>query len=287
MTETTTPPNAVAREIGRFGVWRHGPGLDPDLAAGIEDLGYGAIWVGVAPEDGLSQVERLLDATDCITIATGIQNIWRSTPAEIAEAYHRVQARHPGRFLLGLGVGHSERTGERYRRPYTAMVEYLDELDALGVPAERRVLAALGPRMLRLAADRAAGSHPYLTTPQHTADARRIMGPGPALAPSHMVVLEADPARARQIAREALGPGYLRLGNYLRNLERWGFSRAELADGGSDRVMDELALHGGAAEIAASLARHLDAGADHVAIQALPTDQDPLPTLKALAAELF
>lgn len=287
MTEITTPPSAVAREIGRFGVWRHGPGLDPELAAGIEKLGYGAVWVGVAPEDGLALVESLLDATEHITIATGIQNIWRSTPAELAESYHRVEARHPGRFLLGLGVGHSERTGARYQRPYSSMVEYLDELDALDVPADRRVLAALGPKMLALSADRAAGSHPYLTTPQHTVDARRIMGPRAVLAPSHMVVLESDPALARQIARDALGPGYLRLGNYLRNLEQWGFSSAELADGGSDRVMDELAIHGSAREIADSLGRHLEAGADHVAIQALPTDRDPFPALKALAAELF
>ena len=169
-------------ELGQAGIWRHPSGLTPELAAEAEALGYGAIWVGGSPPGDLGVVERLLDMTERIVVATGIVNVWQDDAATVGASYHRITARHPGRFLLGLGIGHPEAT-QRYRQPYATLVSYLDRLDDLKVPAEGRVLAALGPRVLRLSAERAAGAHPYLVTPEHTRQARQILGDGPLLAP--------------------------------------------------------------------------------------------------------
>lgn len=154
MTETT----AETPQLGQFGVWRHAGGLAPEVGAAIESAGYGAIWIGGSPPADLDVAERLLDATSTITVATGIVNIWTAPADEIATSFHRLEARHPGRFLLGIGVGHPEQPGLNYSKPYAALVEYLDALDAAGVPAGRRVLAALGPKVLELSAARAAGA---------------------------------------------------------------------------------------------------------------------------------
>ncbi|MFC4605684.1 LLM class F420-dependent oxidoreductase [Rhodococcus kronopolitis] len=272
--------------LGRIGVWRHAYGLTPEFVQSVERLGYGTLWLGGSPPADLAIAEAVLDATTTLTVATGITNIWVSPAAEVAESFHRLEARHPGRFLLGVGVGHPEASADVYAKPYQAVVTYLDELDAAGVPAGRRVLAALGPRMLRLAADRAAGAHPYLTTPEHTREARELLGPAPLLAPEHKVVLDTDPVAARAVGRPPVDNPYLHLRNYVANLTRLGFTAGELADGGSDRVIDALVAHGDATAIAARLTEHLDAGANHVAVQVLPVDRDELPALAALAESL-
>jgi probable F420-dependent oxidoreductase len=270
----------MAIELGRIGIWRHATGLTPELAAEVEALGYGAIWIGSSPGGDLRLAEQLLDATDHIAVATGIVNVWKDDAATVGASYHRIAARHPGRFLLGLGIGHPEAT-QQYRQPYTTLVSYLDELDDLGVPAEARVLAALGPKVLELAARRTAGAHPYLVTPDHTRQARQLLGAGPLLAPEQKVVLETDPDRARAIGRPRVQKPYLGLSNYLANLRRLGWTDADLADGGSDRLIDALVLHGDAEAIGRGIAAHVDAGADHVAIQVL--GPDPLTALRALA----
>jgi probable F420-dependent oxidoreductase len=273
--------------LGRFGVWLGSAKLSPELASTIEGLGYGAVWMGSAPGD-LQLAEQLLDATTTLTVATGIVNIWTYDAASVAAACHRVQARHPGRFLLGIGVGHPEATGARYAKPYQALVQYLDELDAAQVPLDRRVLAALGPKVLRLSADRSAGAHPYLTTPEHTRGAREILGAGVLLAPEQKVVVDRDPVRARSIGRAVVEKPYLGLVNYTNNLRSLGYTDEDLAGGGSDRLIDDLVAHGDAASIAARLTAHLDAGADHVSIQPLTAaGADPVPGLTELAEVLF
>ena len=269
-------------ELGRYGIWRTQRALDPELAVEVEALGYGAIWVGGSPPGDLALVESMLDATQRIAVATGIVNMWSTPAEEVAASYQRIEAKHPGRFLLGVGIGHPEATKE-YRSPYATMVDYLDRLDEAGVPVAGRALAALGPKALRLSADRTAGAHPYLTTPQHTRAAREVLGTGPLLAPEQKVVLEADPERARAIGRPPVARPYLQLVNYTNSLKRLGWTDDDIADGGSDALIDALAVHGGAAAVAAGLTAHLDAGADHVCAHVLSADGDPLPTLRALA----
>lgn len=264
-------------------MWRSSRTATQDVAVGVERLGYGALWLGGATAD-LELPEQVLDATEHLVIATGIVNIWRTTPDELAASFHRVERRHPGRFLLGIGAGHPE-SAARYHTPYTAIVETLDALESLGVPLGRVALAALGPRMLRLAAERTAGAHPYLTTPDHTRSARAVMGDGALLAPEQKVMLTTDAASARSVGHRVVGP-YLDLANYRANLARMGFSEASLADGGNDALIDALVAHGDAATIARRLDEHLEAGADHVAIQVLPGRDDPLPALAAIAAAL-
>jgi probable F420-dependent oxidoreductase len=270
-------------QLGRIGFWRHPSALTPEVVAEVEALGYGAIWLGGSPGGDLKVVDDLLDTTDHIAVATGIVNVWKDDAATIAADYHRIAARHPDRFLLGLGIGHPEAVNE-YQKPYATLVSYLDQLDELKVPVEGRALAALGPRVLKLAAERTAGAHPYLVTPEHTRQARQIMGPGPLLAPEQKVVLETDPERARAIGRPRVAKPYLGLTNYVSNLRRLGWTDADLADGGSDALIDALAVHGDADALARGVTAHLDAGADHVAVQILA--RDPLPTLRALAGSL-
>jgi probable F420-dependent oxidoreductase len=272
-------------DVGRYGIWRGQQGLGPEFAAEVEALGYSAIWIGGSPSGDLALAESLLDATQRIVIATGIVNMW-STPAEEAAAsYHRIAAKHPDRFLLGVGIGHPEAVKE-YRSPYATMVDYLDRLDDAEVPASGRALAALGPKALRLAADRTAGAHPYLTTPEHTREAREIVGAGVLLAPEQKVVLDTDAERARAIGRPVVERPYLKLVNYRSNLLRLGFSEADL-DTGSDALIDALVAHGDAGAVAARLTAHLDAGADHVCAQVLTADgADPLPALRELSVAL-
>jgi probable F420-dependent oxidoreductase len=270
-------------ELGNIGIWLWRNILDDELATEVERLGYGAIWIGGSPPGDLELAERLLDATSNVVVATGIVNIWRDDAATVAESYHRIARKHPDRFLLGIGVGHPEATAA-YTRPYAALTGYLDALDDAGVPAERRALAALGPKVLRLAAERTAGAHPYLTTPDHTRQARELLGDGPLLAPEHKVVLEQDAERARAIARHTVRR-YLGTRNYARNLQRIGYTEADLADGGSDRLIDDLALHGDPATVARGITAHLDAGADHVCVQVLGDDRRA--GYRALAAELL
>jgi probable F420-dependent oxidoreductase len=253
-------------ELGRYGVFGRSSTLTAERARMLESLGYGTVWEGGSPPAELAHVAAILDATTTLKVATGIVNVWTAKAADVARSYHRLEAAHPGRFLLGIGVGHPE-ANATYHSPYQALVEYLDVLDAEGVPAGRRVLAALGPRVLRLAAARAAGAHPYLVTPEHTRQARAILGPDKLLAPEQRVVLEADPARARAIGRPTVVSPYLGLTNYTTNLRRLGFSADDVAGEGSDRLIDALVVSGDDAEIKRRLEAHHDAGADHVAVQ--------------------
>ncbi|MEV0354639.1 LLM class F420-dependent oxidoreductase [Nocardia sp. NPDC050697] len=270
-------------DLGKFGVWRGYQGFTPEDARELEKLGFGALWLGGSPPAELPVVESLLEATDSLVVGTSIVNIWTAAAKRTAESFHRIDQRFPGRFLLGVGAGHREANGTEAIKPYDALVQYLDELDDAGVPKERRALAALGPRVLELARDRTAGALPYLTPPEHTRNARATLGAGSLLVAEQKVVLEEDAERAREIAR-GMVPMYLGLVNYVNNLRRLGFTEEDLAEPGSDKLIDTLAVHGSPAEVADGVLAHLDAGADHVAIQAL--NKDYLPALRALREKL-
>jgi probable F420-dependent oxidoreductase len=274
-----------ARQLGRFGVWRSASLVTPQLAAEIERLGFGTLWLGSSPAGDLVQAEELLDATTTLTLATSIVNMWQDQPEDVAGSFARVQRRHPGRFLLGVGAGHREAT-QRYARPYETLARYLDVLQAGEVPRGSLVLAALGTKVLGLARDRAAGAIPYLVPPEHTRRARAVLGSGPLLAPEHKVVLDTDPVRARALGRTTVQP-HLGMVNYTSNLRRLGWSEEDLSGDGSDNLVDTLVAHGSPAEIAGQLTRHLDAGADHVCLHLITEEgTDPLPGYRALAPAL-
>lgn len=278
--------------LGTFGAWFN-PSVDDDsrvrFTIEAEALGYGTAWLGLGRRvlSDLALVERALDATKTIVVATAIVNMWTNEPAPIAASYQRIVAKHPDRFLLGVGVGHPESI-ERFDKPYDVMVSYLDGLDQAGVPLEGRILAALGPKALELARDRAVGTHPYLVVPEHTRSARRILGPGPVLAPAHAVVLDTDGRRARRIGRDFVAGPYLDRRNYVNNLLRHGFTPDDVAGRGSDRLIDALVAHGSEEEVRTELSAHLAAGADHVGIQVLTEPGgDPMPGYHALARVLW
>lgn len=268
--------------LGRFGSF--GRGVSPLQAEEIETLGYGAIWVGGSPPAELDWVEPILDNTTTLQVATGIVNIWTAAPGPVADSFHRIEAAHPGRFLLGIGVGHPEAL-QQYRKPLDALTAYLDKLDEYGVPRGRRVVAALGPKVLTLAAVRSSGAHPYLTTPEHTAQARELIGPEAFLAPEHKVVLTTDPGNARRAGREALAV-YLNLANYLNSWKRLGFSDQDVTKPGSDHLVDSVVAYGTPEQIAARLTEHLEAGADHVPVQVLTSPDKLVSALAALAGPL-
>ncbi|CAL9463454.1 hypothetical protein SUDANB108_02699 [Streptomyces sp. enrichment culture] len=283
----------VKEAVGRYGIWSVGlRSEDPDrrgeraeAAAELEELGYGAVWLG--GNSSAAHAAPLVEATSALTVGTSIQSIWQHEPDAAGRAFAELEAARPGRFLLGLGVSHAKRV-EQYARPYSALVAHLDGLDAAGVPAQRRLLAALGPKSLRLARDRAAGSIPYLVTPEHTAHAREILGEEPLLAPELGVVPETDPDRARALAREFLEL-YLPLPNYTNNFLRHGFTEEDLKDGGSDRLVDALFAWGDDEAIRRKIDSFLDAGADHVALQVVngePRDALPRKAWRDLAALL-
>ena len=278
-----TTPELLKPNVGRYGVWTGGP-VKPEQAAEIEKLGYGAVWVGGSPAAELKFAEPILEATESMTLATGIVNIWSSPADEVAESYHRIEKAYPGRFLLGIGVGHPEHAND-YRKPHEALVEYLDALDQAGVPTSRRVIAALGPKVLKLAAQRSAGAHPYLTTPEHTAQAHDLLGPSVFLAPEHKVVLTTDADEAREIGRKTV-EFYLDLSNYVSNWKRLGFTDEDVTKPGSDKLIDAVVAYGTPEQIAARLGEHLRSGADHVAIQVLGGWDRLIPTLTELAEPL-
>jgi probable F420-dependent oxidoreductase len=277
-----TDVSELKPNLGRFGVWTAGA-VTPEQAADIEKLGYGAVWVGGSPSADLA-FEPILEATETLQVATGIVNVWASAAGEVAESYHRIEKAYPGRFLLGIGIGHPEHT-EEYRKPYDVLVEYLDALDAAKVPTSRRVIAALGPKVLELSAKRSAGAHPYLTTPEHTAQAHQLIGNTVFLAPEHKVVLARDAAQAREIGRETV-EFYLGLSNYVNNFKRLGFTDHDVEKPGSDKLVDAVVAHGTPDDIAKRLQEHVDAGADHVCLQVLGGADALIPTLAELAGPL-
>jgi probable F420-dependent oxidoreductase len=285
-------------DIGRIGIWS-GPLRRGDrnealsAAAEIEALGFKTAWMPGGEEGMGEHIANILDATSHLIVATGIVNIWFHPPAEAAALYCDVQRSHPGRLVLGIGVGHAPLVDRdnpgRYRQPIMFTARYLDELDAgpNHVPVRDRVLAAFGPRMMDLARERTAGAHPYLVTPEHTVWARQILGPDSLLAPEQHVILEQDPARAREIAREYLNT-YWGLPNYINNFRRMGFGDDDFRNGGSDRIVDALVVWGDMDHILERIQQHFDAGADHVCLQVLTAGKRGFPVdgWRKLAAAL-
>ncbi|WP_052685282.1 TIGR03620 family F420-dependent LLM class oxidoreductase [Lentzea aerocolonigenes] len=248
--------------MDKFGVWAQTGtwAARIDDAAWLEELGYGTLWVGGSPDADLHVPEYLLDASKTINVATGIVNVWTSEPEDVSHSFQRIGS---DRLFIGIGAGHRQ-VNQGYEKPYARLESYLDRLE---VPVDKVLLAALGPKVLGLAASRTAGAHPYLVPVEHTAAARAILG-DKLLAPEVTVVVEDDPATARAIARKRLEI-YLSLTNYTGNWRRYGFEDADFADGGSDRLVDTLFAWGTPDQVAARLREHLVAGADHVAIQFL------------------
>jgi len=278
----------LRKTLGPLGIWMYSPasaGLDPEsYGRQIEAAGFTSVWIPAvnSPAD-LAAVEPLLAATQRLVLGTGISSVWAWQASELAAECQRLESLYPGRFILGLGVSHAplvEATGQQYVRPYTKMVRYLDELGDLAVPV---VLAALGPRMLELSRDRAAGAHPYFTPPEHTARARQILGAAPLLIPEIAVALaagDAGAAHAKDYAQR-----YLQLPNYTSNLRRLGYAEADVTGGGSDRLLSDVVPHG-MQDVQARIAGHLRAGADHVVIQLLGEGGRLAPGDLAALAEL-
>ena len=284
-------------ELSGTGIWsaplRYGDaGQAAEAAAELEELGYTALWIPDVGGPVLDSVENLLNATKTATIATGILNLWMHEPAEVAAAHARLTAAHGRRFLLGIGVSHAPLIDSKapgtYRKPLAATAAFLDGLDSAEQPvaAADRVLAALGPKMLRLAADRSRGAHPYLVTPEHTATARERLGDGPLLLPEQAAILSTDADAARKIGRNFLR-SYLQLPNYANNLLRTGFTEDEVASI-SDRLVDAIVVWGNEEAILARVDEHKAAGADHVCVQILDADPSalPLPQWRRLAPVL-
>ncbi len=289
-------------DLGRYGIWTSALDRQPaevarSEARRLESLGYTTLWVGESfRREALANSSLLLAATTRLQIATGIASIWardaqamRAGQLTLAEAY-------PDRFLLGLGVSHVPLVnprGHSYNRPYSAMRDYLAAMSEAQYDAPRpvseplTVLAALGPRMLELAAQRADGAHPYFVPTAHTTQARAILGPGKLLCPEQAVVLDDDQERARSVARRHTG-SYLRLPNYRHNLQRLGFSEEEMGNGGSDRLVDAVVACGNVKKVAERIREHVRCGADHVAIQVLREDPGEVPVAQweELAGEL-
>jgi len=270
--------------FGQVGIWRRRH-AGVEGVEEIEALGYSATWVGGSPS--LADVRPYLERTSTMTIATGILNVWQHEPAAVAAGHAELTRDFDGRFLLGIGIGHPEATSD-YTRPLTTMRAFFDGLDAAqpSVPSAQRVAAALGPKMLDLAAERSLGAHTYFITPDHTRFARERVGPDALVAPEVAVVVEPDPDVARAIARE-YAASYLSLSNYARNLLRFGFDERDIADGGSDRLIDTVIPHGSAEAIAEAVRAHFDAGADHVCVQPLGHGAHPADDYRALAAALI
>jgi probable F420-dependent oxidoreductase len=272
-------------ELGRIGIWHSRNKGGPGVVTELEALGYGAFWLGGSPS--IEQARPYVEASSTIPVITGILNVWQHDPADVAREYTKLKRDHPDRFLLGIGIGHPEATSD-YTRPLKTMREFLDGLDAAEtpVPKDERVIAALGPKMLDLAKERTLGTHPYFIDAQHTRFARERLGEGTLVAPEVAVVVEEDPETARKLAREYAAM-YLGLSNYTRNLLRFGYTEQDIADGGSDRLIDAVIPHGSAEQIAEAIQAHFDAGADHVCLQPLGHGPEPLEDFRALAAALL
>jgi probable F420-dependent oxidoreductase len=278
--------------LGRVGLWTFQLDLQPasaarETAAELEELGYPTIWLPEAVgREPFVNSAMLLGATERMMVATGIIGIWGRDAMTMAAGHLTLNEAFEGRFLLGIGVSHQPMVdfvrGHQYDKPLTKMREYLEAMDKVIYvaprPADepRRVLAALGPKMLELAAAKALGAHPYFVPVEHTAFAREVLGDGPMLCPEQAVVLNTDPEQARAAARLHMAT-YLTLPNYTNNLRRLGWTDDDLADGGSDKLVDAIVAWGDEAAIQDRVRAHLDAGADHVAVQVLGENAAALP----------
>jgi len=288
----------IRERLGRVGVWLASlrpATIEQERAAArrIESVGYGSLWAGevIGGKEAFAHQSVLLNATEQILTGTGIANIWARHPATMQAGAATLGAAFPGRFVLGIGVSHApivERSGQTYDRPFTRMVEYLNGMDRVtgDVPVTEipvpRVLAALGPKMLALARDRADGAHPYFVPVEHTPVARQILGPDRLLIPEQAVVLSTDAEQARSVARSHTTT-YLRLPNYVNNLRRLGYSDEDLAGAGSDRLVDAIVAWGDEEQIANRVRAHLQAGADHVLLQPLGDLSSAVAQLERLA----
>ena len=265
---------SIRGQLGKVGVWSRSPYFyaaeqATNLAAAAEELGYGSLWIpGFDGGHVFDRCRMALEASSRLTVATGVVNIWRHEPAEVARTVSKLRADSGGRFLLGIGGSHRFLIGEEYDRisPLAKMRNYLDDLDTAGLPEQDRLLGALGPRMLALSAERTAGAHPTFIPPEFTAAAREVLGEEPLLVPEVTVILESDPVAARAYARKFAGL-YFKGPNYANMLRRFGFTDEDFAGEGSDRLIDAVVVWGDSETIAARIRAHLDAGADHVAVQ--------------------
>jgi probable F420-dependent oxidoreductase len=276
--------------LGKIAVWTSvrqwpaDPGAIADAAAELEALGFTAAWIGGSTGQ-FPVVDAILAATTSLVVATGVTQVWVNPAVEVAARHHELSTAHPGRFILGLGVGHAPAVtaaGQKYEHPLQKLASYLDELDRAEQPVRpsERVIAALRPKALALAAVRAGGAHPYNVPPGHTAKARAALGPGALLVPEHKAFFCTDPSAARTVARRALAI-YLGLPNYVNNLRQFGFDDDDFAGGGSDRLIDTLVAWGSDEAVGARVKEHLDAGANQVALQVLTTSEQPgLPRLE-------
>jgi probable F420-dependent oxidoreductase len=275
-------------DFGDFGVWtsyrRIGEENAGEAARAGEDAGLGTLWLGGSPR--LEETRPLLLGSETLTIGTSIVNIWGYDPADLVAEYAALEADFPGRLCVGIGVGHPEATSD-YRRPLSSLEAFLDGIDAAAepIPAERRIIAALGPKMLAMSARRSLGTIPYFSSVDHTRFSRDTVGPDALVIPEIACVIDEDVERARATARE-YAQLYLGLSNYTNALLEHGFGQADIEDGGSDRLIDHVIPHGTADEVAAAARAHVEAGADHVALQALGAEGVPAAEWQALATAL-
>jgi probable F420-dependent oxidoreductase len=264
-------------DFGEYGAWTSYRAIGEEnagaAAAAAEAAGMGTFWLGGSPR--LAEVRGLLEGSEQLTIATSVVNIWAYDPADLAREYTDLEADFPGRTCVGIGVGHPEATSD-YKRPLTALEGFLDGVDAAAksIPVERRIVAALGPKMLAMSARRSLGTIPYFSSVDHTRAARAAVGPDALVIPEVAYVLDEDVERARATARR-YAKVYLGLRNYTNALLDHGFEQADIEDGGTDRLIDHVIPHGSAADVAATVRAHREAGADHVALQALGADGVP------------
>lgn len=265
--------SAAAAGFGRLGIWSGAPRFAPDggglrVTRLLEDLGYSAVWVPGGVDDGvLASFDPLLEGTSAIKLCTGILNIWKHEPADVAAWFDAHSPAQKARLMLGLGASHGPLIGDAYQKPFAKMAAFLDGLEAAGMAMDHLCLGAHGPKMLAMAAARTAGSHPYLVTVEHSARFRAALGPDALLAPEMGVVLESDPATARGIAR-AMVQFYTTLPNYTNNWKECGFTQEDI-DTLSDRLIDALVAWGDLDAIARRLDEHYTAGADHVCVQVM------------------
>ncbi len=275
-------------DFGKYGAWtsyrRIGKDNAGQAARAVEEAGLGTLWMGGSPR--LEEMRPLLEGSEKLIVGTSIVNIWGYDPADLVREFHALEADFPGRTCVGIGVGHPEATSD-YKRPLSNLEAFLDGIDEADapIPTDRRIIAALGPKMLAMSAKRSLGTIPYFTSVDHTRFCRETVGPDALVIPEIACVIDEDIERARATAREYASL-YLGLSNYTNALLEHGFDQADIEDGGSDRLIDHVIPRGTAQDIAAAAHAHVEAGADHVALQTIGGEGVPADEWRALAAAL-